>query len=439
MASEDDAGREESRRPGARDRGESEFGPPLSEFGPPLGDFGPPLRDFGPPTGEVPAVGWAPADSPERPTLGWQPADAPPVPPPPPQYRAPDSSTAGPELSRPAQADPRGAEARRSPGPDLSRPTQADPRAAEARRSGPELSRPVQADPRGAEPRSAAPSPADSRTAEPRRTSNLDLSRPPLAGSRGVVPRQPTRPADASDDRGSWRQNAPAAPTPPRESSGSLWDDDDLAKKLVAARPAAQRESSSSLWDDDDLAKKLATPRPEPEAEPEKSGRNTRVLVGGLAAAFVVVAAIVAVVVFATRNNGQDNGAGPAVVPSAEPLSCPAVSDAQVTIGNGPGGTSSGPQAILGFEHGYFAERSAVRARAFAVPDANLETPELLQKIIESQVPQGTSYCVRIETVGTDRFLVDITTRHPDGNAPKYTATITTVNRDGKSLIQLIE
>ncbi|WP_280335928.1 hypothetical protein [Nocardia wallacei] len=436
MASEDDAGREESGRSDARDRGESEFGPPLSEFGPPLGDFGPPLKDFGPPTGEVPAIGWVPADAPERPTLGWQPADAPAVPPPPPQYRAPDSSTAGPEMSRPVQADPRAVEPGWSTGPEMSRPVPADPRGAEPRRSpGPDLSRPAQSDPRAGEPRRtpgpelSRPAQAESRSAaggsaEPRRTSNLDLSRPPLAGSRGVVPRQTPR---------------PGAPTPPRESSGSLWDDDDLAKKLVAARPTPQRESSSSLWDDDDLAKKLAAPRPEPEAEPEKSGRNTRVLLGGLAAAFVVILAIGAVIVFATRNNGQGGGAGPAVAPSAEPLSCPAVSDAQVTIGNGAGDTSSGPQAILGFEHGYFAERSAVRARAFAVPDANLETPELLQKIIESQVPQGTSYCVRIETVATDRFLVDITTRHPDGTAPKYTATITTVNRDGKNLIQLIE
>ncbi|MFJ1460099.1 hypothetical protein [Nocardia sp. N2S4-5] len=417
MASEDDAGREESGRPGAPGRGESEFGPPLSEFGPPLGDFGPPLKDFGPPTGEAPAVGWAPADSPERPTLGWQPADAPaapPVPPPPPQYRAPDSSTAGPDLSRPVQADPRTAEPRRSLGPDLSRPAQADPRTAEPQRSpGPDLSRPAQA--------------------EPRRTSNLDLSRPPLAGSRGVVPRQPPRPADASDDRGSWRQGPP---TPPRESSGSLWDDDDLAKKLVAARPTAQRESSSSLWDDDDLAKKLAAPRTEPEAEPEKSGRNTRVLIGGLAAAFVVIVAIAAVIVFATRNNGQDSAptAGPA--PSAAGAAdCQTKTDGNVTTGNGPGDTASGIGAILAFQHAYYTDRNATLARGFAAPDVNLLPAADLQKAIDEQIPRGTSYCLRIVTAQPDRFNVEITEHRPDGATALYAQVITTVVVDGRTLV----
>ncbi|MBB5914813.1 hypothetical protein BJY24_003680 [Nocardia transvalensis] len=400
MASEDDARRDDSGRSGARDRGESEFGPPVSGFGPPLNEFGPPLNDFGPPTGESPAVGWSPGDAPERPNLGWQPADgppappAPPVPPPPPQYRAPDSSTA---------------EASRAPAPDTRRmPAPEAPSAPETRRPpGPEASR--------------TPAP------ETRR-----MSAPDTRGGPGPEPSRPVQGGPPPPQR-------PADPRPARESSGSLWDDDDLAKKLVAARPTPQRESSS-LWDDDDLAKKLGTPRPEPEDEPERPRRNMGVLIGGLAAAFVVIVAIAAVIVFTTRKSEPEGpGAAPAGPPAGEPLACPAVSDGKVVIGNGPGGTSSGPQAILGFEHAYFADRNAAKARTFAAPDANLEAPDLLQKIIESQVPQGTSYCVRIESAAPDRFLVDITVKHPDGNSPKYISTITTVNRDGQNLVYLIE
>ncbi|MBF6172489.1 hypothetical protein [Nocardia blacklockiae] len=370
MASEDDAGRAEPGRRGAGDRDDSEFGPPLSDFGPPLGDFGPPLTDFGPPTGEVPTVGWAPADAPERPTMGWQPADAPaapPVPPPPPQYRAPDSTSTP------------------------------DPRAAEP--------------PRPAPPEPRAPEP---RPAEPRRTSNLDLSRPPLAGSRGVVPRQAQQ----------------------QGSSGSLWDDDDLAKKLVAARPTPSRESSSSLWDDDDLAKKLAAPRPETEAEPEQHSRNTGVLIGGLAAAFVVIVAIAAVIVFATRNNGQDNGptAGPAASASGA-ADCRTKTEGNVTTGNGPGDTNSGTGAIFAFQHAYYTDRNATLARSFTAPEVNLLPAADLQKAIDEQIPRGTTYCLRIVTAQPDRFNVEITEHRPDGATALYAQVITTVVVNGRTLI----
>ncbi|RDI51547.1 hypothetical protein [Nocardia mexicana] len=411
MASEDDANYDETGRPGPRDRGESEFGPPVSEFGPPLSEFGPPLTDFGPPTGDSGSVGWAPVDEPDRPNLGWQPADAPatppapPVPPPPPQYRAPDSGSAPPSRG-PAptgQRDPyRGPEGQRGPGPDMQR--------------GPEAQRPP------------GPDMHRGSAQESRRPSDSGRSAPPSP------PSQPSVRYPEESDQGSARRPA----TPPRESSGSLWDDDELAKKLVAARPSPRESSSSSsLWDDDDLAKKLAPSRPVAEPEPEKPRRNTGVLIGGLAAAFVVIVAIAAVIVFATRNNGggtEETSAAPPPTSAVGSVSCPARTDGRVTIGNGPGGTDSGVGAILGFQHAFYADRSAANARAFVAPGA----VDVAQEAIDTQVPRGTSYCLRIEEVAPNVYNVDVNEYRQDGGAPQYLQQVTVENRDGKYLIAAV-
>ncbi|GAB2718208.1 hypothetical protein [Nocardia thraciensis] len=393
MASEDDADYDESGRP--RDRGESEFGPPVSEFGPPLSEFGPPLTDFGPPTGESGSVGWSPVGEPDRPNLGWQPADAPatpaapPVPPPPPQYRAPDSGSVPP---------PRGPAPTGQRGPDPYR--------------GPETQRgPVQ---------------------EVRGSSDSGRSAPPSP------PSQPTGRYPEQADQGAARRPA----TPPRELSGSLWDDDELAKKLVAARPSPRESSSNSLWDDDDLAKKLAPSRPAAEPEPEKPRRNTGVLIGGLAAAFVVIVAIAAVIVFATRNNGggtEETGAAPPSASAADSgLTCASSTEGGVVTGNGPGDTSTGLGTIFAFQHAYYTERNAARAHSFAVPDINLLPAPELQKAIDEQIPRGTTYCLRVATTGVDRFNVEITERRPDGSTAVYSQIITTVVQDGRTLISQI-
>ncbi|MEV6428835.1 hypothetical protein [Nocardia sp. NPDC051463] len=134
MGSEDDAKGRESGQPRSEfgppmgDFGPpvSEFGPPVGEFGPPMGDFGPPVDDFGPPTsGQPPQWSEPAADHPE---LIWRPADEPPaMPPPPAQYRAPDT-TVFPDAPPPAPPVPRApqppvdADEELTPGPQAAPP-----------------------------------------------------------------------------------------------------------------------------------------------------------------------------------------------------------------------------------------------------------------------------------------------------------------------------
>ncbi len=268
-------------------------------------------------------------------------------------------------------------------------------------------------------------------------------SRRPSDSGRSVPPSPPSQPTvryPEQSDQGAARRSAPPdrPAAPQRESSGSLWDDDELAKKLVAARPSPRESSSSSsLWDDDDLAKKLAAPRPEPEPESEKPRRNTGVLIGGLAAAFVVIVAIAAVIVFATRNTGggSEETAAPSEPSSAaSSVGCPARTDGRVTIGNGPGGTDSGPAAILGFQHAFYGDRSAANARTFVAPGA----VDVAQEAIDTQVPRGTTYCLRIEEVAPNVYNVDVNEYRPDGGAPQYLQQVTVENRDGKYLISAV-
>ncbi|AHH15940.1 hypothetical protein NONO_c11330 [Nocardia nova SH22a] len=369
----------------SRDEGDSEFGPPVSGFGPPLNDFGPPTGDFGPPTGDSAGVGWSPVGEPERPTIGWQPADtpaAPPVPPPPPQYRAPDSSTA----------------------PDAS---------PETRR----MSAPDQA--RGAD---SGRSPETVRFAD--------------AKSRGP---------DSGD--GSWwnADDSGFPPTPPREQPkprdkpSSLWDDDELAKKLAAPRATSEpKAGSGSLWDDDELAKKLAPSRPAPGPESEEHHRNRGVLFGGIGAAVVLVVALVLVIVFATRG-GDGPSPAPAPASTAADGSCVARTEGPIVYGNGPGDTTSGANAILGYEHAYYTERSAEKAHTFVAPDANVQPVPELQKTIAEHVPVGTTYCLRIASAGPNQYSVEVTEHHPDGPAAVYLELIATVNQGGRYLIQLIQ
>ncbi|NKY86446.1 hypothetical protein [Nocardia veterana] len=373
MASGDDKG---------RDEGDSEFGPPVS-------GFGPPLNDFGPPTGEPSALGWSPVGEPERPTLGWQPADAPAtptVPPPPEQFRAPDSTVA-PEPTRPVAPEaPRAPDTVRAPAPETRRMPAAEP-------------------PRAPE-----------------------------------TVRYPESGAEA--DKGTWwrADDSGFPPTPPRETTGSLWDDDELAKKLTVPRGGPEpKAGSGSLWDDDDLAKKLVPARPAGSPVPEETHRNKGVLIGGIGAAVVLLVALVLVIVFATRGGDDEGGAQAGGATSAGNGNCQARTDGNLTYGNGPGDTSSGANAIFGYQHAYYTERNAEKAHTFIAPGANVQAPQELQKTIDEHIPKGTTYCLRIATTAPNQFNVEVTEHHPDGTQSLYLEVITTVNQGGRNLIQLIQ
>ncbi|WP_157777321.1 hypothetical protein [Nocardia terpenica] len=260
--------------------------------------------------------------------------------------------------------------------------------------------------------------PADAPTY--RAPDSMQPPKPPMPAPDPTPPTARYTDAPPSDDatervdRETWWRASPQSfpPTPPRESTGSLWDDDELAKKLMPPRPVA------------------------PPDEPEKPRRNKGMLIGGAVAAVVVIAGLVTTVVLVSGGNKPAPPAGP-TTPALIAVNCPARTDGNVTTGNGPGDTSSGVGAILGFEHGYYVERSGAKARDFASPGVNLEPAEGLQKIID-QLPKGTNYCLQIESVAPDRFNVQLTEFHPDGSTVQYKQVVTTIARDGRTLVDQI-
>ncbi|MBF6349262.1 MULTISPECIES: hypothetical protein [Nocardia] len=357
-----------------RESDPADFGPPTGEFGPPVSEFGPPVSEFGPPTGDLPVSGWQPAGA-DNPELAWRPADGSPEPPtvpaPPPQYRAPDSST---PAYPPATGD----------------------------------SVPV-----------TRPRPGGTDDTTVRHSLPADRTPPGRPGAdRAVEPEQATVRHSAADLRwpGTEPSPGPGDPVgePARRRSGGLsWDSDPIAQKLTP-------QSVSST-----LAKK---PRRELPV-------GTIVAVAAVIVAFIAVGVAIIVV----RGGGGEGGAGSAAE-AVEGLSCPATQDGAVTVGNGAGDTTSGPDAVLGFQHAFYAERSGTGAREFVAPDSQtISSAETIQKAIDEQIPVGTQHCVRITERAADTFDVDLTERRPNGTTTVYKQTVTTVERDGKTLLWVIE
>ncbi|WP_223885300.1 hypothetical protein [Nocardia colli] len=233
-----------------------------------------------------------------------------------------------------------------------------------------------------------------------------------------VPPRVPPVDREPDADKDSWwtrPTDTGSVPKPPPLTSPSLsWSDDPIAKMLTPATPAA------------------------PPAPERKSGSHTaRNVLAGILAVVILVGLTVTVIM--VSKGGNDNPVPPAASSSAE-KSCPADKTGKVTIGNGNGDTSSGANAILGFQYAFYVERSGERARRFVAPDAeNVSPADVIQAGIDTEVPVGTKHCLRISEVGSDTFNVDLTQRKPDGTETIYHQTITTVIRDGKVLVYSIK
>ncbi|MBF6326291.1 hypothetical protein IU412_18580 [Nocardia cyriacigeorgica] len=320
--------------------GGSDFGPPVGDFGPPVGDFGPPVGAFGPPTTGGP--GWKPEPAPEKPGLTWRPAGEPApeppasVPAPPPQFRAPDSTTFPDNPPRPP------------------RPESAD------------------------------------------------------AGEDRTVR------MSADDDSSWWNRPTKSGepPTPPSEPArepGLSWADDPIAKRLT---PQSVTEAL---------------------ARPAKKKRPLGPIIAGSAAVVAVLVALTVVIVMMT---GDDSGAETAQAPTTTAaLSCPASKDGKVTVGNGAGDTASGAGAILGYQHAFYTARDGAKARSFAASDANVLPAADLQKVIDEQIPQGTTYCLRMTERQPNVFDVDLAVHQPDGTTNLYPQTVQTIDQNGKHLI----
>ncbi|WP_327148282.1 hypothetical protein [Nocardia sp. NBC_01329] len=356
--------------------------PDRADFGPPTGDFGPPVSGFGPPTGEVPEPGWKPTPRPEDSGLTWRPAggsgasapEPPPVPPPPPQYRAPGSSI---PVQVPAPADSR----------PVARPTvgASDPDSTTVRHQIPP--EPIARNTAGRAP--------ESDQATVRHQTGPDLRWP--------SPNQSNQP----DQSGG---SDPAAGSARPRPGGLSWDSDPIAQKLTPQSVAGALSTK---------------PRRRPPV-----GR----IVTGVAVLVALVAVGVAIV---EVSGGDDEPSTPATADSA--LSCPASEESGVIVGDGVGDTTSGAGAILGFQHQFYVERDGIGARQFvAVDSPAISSAETIQDAIDMHIPAGTAHCVRITERAPASFDVDLTELQPDGKKTVYKQTVTTVDRDGKTVLWVI-
>ncbi|MEV0684754.1 hypothetical protein AB0I35_12905 [Nocardia sp. NPDC050378] len=112
-----------------------------------------------------------------------------------------------------------------------------------------------------------------------------------------------------------------------------------------------------------------------------------------------------------------------------------------VVTGFGPGDTSSGPGAILGFNYAYYVQRSAEQARRFVTADALVGPGDRLQAGIDA-VPAGTRHCVTISPLvrvgDADLWAVTVTEYHPGSERFAPRQLITTRTLGGATLVSAI-
>ncbi len=127
-------------------------------------------------------------------------------------------------------------------------------------------------------------------------------------------------------------------------------------------------------------------------------------------------------------------GAGAEAVRGAS-ADCPTERSARVMRGADIGGTATGPDAIMWFQHAFYVERSAERALEVVAPEAGVSPASVIQRGIES-VPLGTDYCVRVVTLDDSRYSVEVTERRPGMVPATYDKQlVTTAVVGGRTLI----
>lgn len=157
-----------------------------------------------------------------------------------------------------------------------------------------------------------------------------------------------------------------------------------------------------------------------------------------LAALALVAVAVVAAGTTFALTGGSD--APPVAAPSSPTattsllLPCESKTDGNTVIGNGPGGTDSGPDAIMAFQYSFYVSRDATRAWTFVAPDAAIPPASAIQTGID-RTPVGTSHCLTITGVAPDRYDVDLIERHPDQSTVRYQQTVLTRVVDGRTLL----
>ncbi|MEU8898300.1 hypothetical protein [Nocardia sp. NPDC048505] len=170
-------------------------------------------------------------------------------------------------------------------------------------------------------------------------------------------------------------------------------------------------------------------------------GRNRVLAV--LAVAVLLLALAGAGALWLLKSSGNDSAGSPresmqftAGSAQSDPAAvCPVERTDRVVRSSEPGGTGSGPDAILSFQYAYYVERDADRALQVVAPGASVSPAAVIQQGIQT-IPAGTRHCVRIVAIGTDKYSVEVTEQRPDSTPATYNKqTVTTAVIGGRTLI----
>ncbi|MCP9624382.1 hypothetical protein FOH10_18450 [Nocardia otitidiscaviarum] len=133
----------------------------------------------------------------------------------------------------------------------------------------------------------------------------------------------------------------------------------------------------------------------------------------------------------APESPAAGNGAT-APVGAATP-ECPAEVKGEHVRGNGPGGTRTGPDAILALQHAYYVARSGALARELVAADAAVPSAADIQAGIDT-IPPLTTHCVQIAPGAfAGQYIVIVTEFRPDDSrriwSPQLVMTTTDADR----------
>ncbi|WP_225724734.1 MULTISPECIES: hypothetical protein [unclassified Nocardia] len=170
---------------------------------------------------------------------------------------------------------------------------------------------------------------------------------------------------------------------------------------------------------------------------PLRRGLRRIWLVLGLAVAGSVAAVTVVLVYTAAATGPRQSAVVVDPVLGGGP-GCEPVRTEQLVRGNGIGGTDSGPNVILAFQHAYYVARSGTVARQATTPDAAVSAADVIDTGIAS-IPADTKHCVLITPISDGRFDVVVSEIRPDATVHSYRQFVTVTARNGAVLIAKIE
>ncbi|WP_330253509.1 protein kinase [Nocardia sp. NBC_00565] len=135
-------------------------------------------------------------------------------------------------------------------------------------------------------------------------------------------------------------------------------------------------------------------------------------------------------------SGSQADAPVPLSTSSAAPSWCAPSTDKGKITGNGPGGTSTGPDVIFAYYYAYYVQHSGVQARTFVASESTtIPSANVLQNSIDVH-PVGTVHCVEVTAVAADLYHVETTSRHPDGLQALTRGTIVTTALGGRTVIK---